>query len=209
LEPEQIRRLLQRIAEKDEESFKHLFDFYYPKLVQLALAFVPGIVAAQEVISDLFFKIFKNPKTLKNVVDFDNYIFLAVKNQSFTYLKKNKHQTLIDSLNQKEDYILPDLRNPESSLISDELFQLVAAVVKELPPKRKAIFQLVKEEGKKYKEVAEILDISVKTVELQMSLALKLVRKSVKEYQESKDIKIRKLGGDNLLRSLFSFIFVI
>jgi len=206
VESEQIRRLLQRIAEKDEESFKHLFDFYYPKLVQLALAFVPGIVAAQEVISDLFFKILKNPKTLENVVDFDNYIFLAVKNQSFTYLKKNKHQTLIDSLNQKEDYILPDFRNPESSLISDELFQLVAGVVKELPPKRKAIFQLVKEEGKKYKEVAEILDISVKTVELQMSLALKLLRKSIKEYQESKDIKIRRIDRTKLFSFFFNFL---
>jgi len=203
---EQIRRLLQKIAEKDEESFKHLFDFYYPKLVQLALAFVPGIVAAQEVISDLFFKILKNPKTLENVVDFDNYIFLAVKNQSFTYLKKNKHQTLIDSLDQKEDYILPDFRNPESSLISDELFQLVAGVVKELPPKRKAIFQLVKEEGKKYREVAEILDISVKTVELQMSLALKLLRKSVKEYQESKDIKIRRIDRTKLFSFFFNFL---
>ena len=206
MEPKQVKTLLVRITQGDEEAFGLLFNFYYPKLIQLALAFVPGIVAAQEVVSDLFYKILKNPKTLEHVKEFDNYIFLAVKNQSFTYLKKNKHRAILDSIHQKEDYILPDYKNPENSLLSDELFQLVSKVVNDLPPKRKAIFQLVKEEGKKYKEVAEILGISIKTVELQMSLALKLLRKSVKEYQESKDIKIRKLGRTDFLGVFFSFL---
>ena len=206
MESKQVKTLLVRIAQGDEEAFGLLFNFYYPKLIQLALAFVPGIVAAQEVVSDLFYKILKNPKTLEHVKEFDNYIFLAVKNQSFTYLKKNKHRAILDSIHQKEDYILPDYKNPENSLLSDELFRLVSKVVNDLPPKRKAIFQLVKEEGKKYKEVAEILGISIKTVELQISLALKLLRKSVKEYQESKDIKIRKLGRTDFLGVFFSFL---
>lgn len=193
MKPEQVKDLLVRISQGDEAAFGQLFNFYYPKLIQIALAFVPGIVAAQEVVSDLFYKLIKNPKTLQNVENFDNYIFLSVKNQSLTYLKKNKNRAIFDSMNQEEDYILHDLKNPENSLLSDELFRLVEKVIRELPPKRKAIYQLVKEEGKKYKEVAAILDISVKTVELQMSLALKLMRKSVKEYQESKDIKVRKL----------------
>ena len=206
LEPKQVKNLLVRIANGDEEAFGQLFNFYYPKLIQLALAFVPEIVAAQEVVSDLFYKILKNPKTLEHVKEFDNYIFLAVRNQSFTYLKKTKRLAIFDSIQQKEDYILPDYKNPENSLLSDELFQLVSKVVNDLPPKRKAIFQLVKEEGKKYKEVAEILGISIKTVELQMSLSLKLLRKSVKEYQESKDIKIRKLGRTDFLGVFFSFL---
>ena len=206
MEPKQVKILLVRIAQGDKEAFGELFNFYYPKLIQLALAFVPGIVAAQEVVSDLFYKILKNPKTLEHVKEFDNYIFLAVKNQSFTYLKKNRRLAIFDSIHHKEDYILPDLKNPENSLLSDELFRLVEKVVQELPPKRKAIFHMVKEEGKKYKEVAEILDISVKTIELQMSLALKLLRKSVKEYQESRDIKIRKLGRTDFLGVFFSFL---
>ncbi len=194
---DQIKRLLLRISDKDEDAFKELFIYYYPKLIQIALAFVPGIVSAQEVISDLFYKILKNPFLLEEVEDFDRYIFMAVRHQSYTYLKNNKHRVLFDSLNQKEDYILSDSRNPEDLCIYEELFHLVTNLVQQLPPKRKAIFMLVKEEGKKYKEVAEILDISVKTVELQMSLALKLLRKTVQDYLDSKDIKIRKLGGSN------------
>ena len=205
-EPKQVNNLLIRIAQGDEEAFGQLFNFYYPKPIQLALAFVPEIVAAQEVVSDLFYKILKNPKTLEHVKEFDNYIFLAVRNQSFTYLKKTKRLAIFDSIQQKEDYILPDYKNPENSLLSDELFSLVEKVVQELPPKRKVIFYMVKEEGKKYKEVSAILDISIKTVELQMSLALKVLRKSVKEYQESKDIKIRKLGRTDFLGVFFSFL---
>lgn len=203
MKPEQVKDLLARISMGDEAAFGQLFNTYYPKLIQLALAFVPGIVAAQEVVSDLFYKILKNPKTLQNAHNFDNYIFLAVKNQSLTYLNKNKNRAIYDSLSHDEDYILPDLKNPENSLLSDELFRLVEKVTQELPPKRKAIYQLVKEEGKKYKEVAAILDISVKTVEMQMSLALKLMRKSLKEYQESKDIKVRKLGKSSFLSIFF------
>jgi RNA polymerase sigma-70 factor (ECF subfamily) len=194
-----IRRLLLGIAEKDEESFSQLFSAYYPKLIQLALAFVPEIVAAQEIVSDVFYKILKSPKNLDRITDFDNYIFITVRNQSFTYLKKNKHKVFFDTIDQKADYLLHDHKNPEKSLLSDELFSLVDEAIHNLPPKRKVIFLLVKEEGKKYKEVAQILNISIKTVELQMSLALKKIRKIITDYQQFEDVKIKKIDGSNLL----------
>jgi len=207
LESCQIKNILIRISQKDEEAFNILFNFYYPKLIQIALAFVPGIVAAQEVVSDLFYKILKNPHTLEKVDDFDNYIFLAVKNQAYTYLKRNNRKTVFNSLDQTEDYILPDFRNPENSFISDELFHLVEKVIQQLPPKRKAVFLLIKEEGKKYKEVAEILGISIKTVELQMSHALKLLRKTVQRYLESKDVKIKPIYKQSMTSRLLSVFF--
>lgn len=208
MEKKQIDNLLGRIVrDKDEEAFKVLFNCYYPKLIQIALVFVPDILRAEEVVSDVFFKILKNPKTLKDIQNFDNYIFICVKNQSYTYLKKNNHTNVLNILNQKEDYILSDLINPENSLISEELFRIVATAVQQLPPKRKAVFQLVKEEGKKYREVAEILDLSVKTVELHMTLALKHLRIVVREYLDSKDIKVRKLRGSGFFTMLFSIFF--
>ena len=169
----EIKSLLSKISKKDEASFSKLFNAYYPKLVQLALAFVPEIAAAQEIVSDVFYKILKNPIRLEGVVDFNQYIFVAVRNQSFTYLNKNKHKTFFDSIDQKEDQILYDHKNPESSLISDELFSIVDEAIQNLPPKRKAIFLLIKEEGRKYKEI-------------------------VQEYQQSKDIKIRKIDGTGI-----------
>ena len=66
---------------------------------------------------------------------------------------------------------------------------------------------MVKEDGKKYKEVAQILEISIKTVEIQMSLALKKIRKIVIDYQQSKDVKIKRIGRSDLLSTVFSFIF--
>ncbi len=203
MKADQVKELLIRISQKDQEAFKALFNYYYPKLIQISLAFVPGIVNAQEVISDVFYKILKNPSVLMKVNDFDNYIYQTVRNQSYTYLKRNQRKNLHNSIDQKEDYLIPEPKNPESSMISDELFSLVNNAIQELPPKRKAVFMLVKEEGKKYKEVAEIMGVSVKTVELQMSNALKKLRSIVKDYQESKDVKVRKITGSNLLNFFF------
>ena len=207
MEPEHLKLLVKRISAGDEGAFKELFDLYYPKLIQIALAYVPGIVAAQEVVSDVFFKLLKNPQNLRRVIKLDNYLFLCVRNQSFTYLKKNRKRNLTDTVDQKEDYIVADQQNPENSLISKELYLLVKKSINKLPPKRKAIFILVKEEGKKYREVAEIMGISVKTVELHMSLALKNVRQVVASYLDSKDIKVRRLGNAGILNCLLTFFF--
>jgi len=207
VEPERLKLLIKRISRREESAFKELFDLYYPKLIQIALAYVPGIVAAQEMVSDVFYKLLKNPHHLLKVSNLDNYLFLSVRNQSFTYLKRNRKRNLTDSLDHKEDYIVVDKRNPESSLISRELHALIRKTINELPPKRKAIFLLVKEEGKKYREVAEIMDISVKTVEVHMSLALKNIRMVVTGYLESKDTKIRKLGSTGVVNSLLIFFF--
>ncbi|NJN27221.1 MAG: RNA polymerase sigma-70 factor [Cyclobacteriaceae bacterium] len=192
----EIKELLKKISQKDEKAFAVFFEWYYPRLVQIALAYVPGVVAAQEVVSDLFFKIIKNPKTIGLANDLDNYIFLAVKNQCLTYLKKNRHRQLSDHIDHKEDYIIVNQINPESSMISEELYSQIQLAVNSLPPKRKAVFLLVKEEGKKYREVAEILNISIKTVELHMSLATKKIKELVQYYQDSKDVKVINIGGE-------------
>ena len=194
---------MKKASSQDEEAFNALFNHFYPKMIQVALAFVQGIDAAQEVVSDVFFKLLKNPQVLERVNDIDNYLFLSVKNQSLTYLKSIRQNHRINSFDNTEDYLLTDLKNPEGSLMSDELFQLVNKTVQKLPPKRKAIYLLIKEEGKKYKEVAEIMGISVKTVELQMSYALRELRKTVKYYLESRDEKIRPIKKNLQISHLF------
>lgn len=189
MDPLYLNKLLTRIAQKDEEAFNLFFDHYYVKLVHIAMSFTSDKTSAQEVVSDLLFKILKNPKTLLNISDFQSYIYLAVKNQSYTFLRKNQHRIAFESIYLKEVPI-PVSKNPESQLISDELYRLVEKTVQAFPPKRKATFLLVREEGKKYREVAEILDVSVKTVELHMSLALKELREVVREYTKSGQLKI-------------------
>ena len=137
-----ISQLIRGIAEGDEQAFNKFFDLYYPKLIQIALGFAPGILAAQEIVSDVIYKILKKPKNLLKVYDFDNYIFVAVRNQSRSYLRKNRHFLKVDSLDSTDDFILPiQHRNHEDSLISDELYELVYDFIQQLPPKRKVIFQ--------------------------------------------------------------------
>lgn len=189
-----IKQLIAGVALKDEKSFNQLFDLYYPKLIQIALTYVPGISAAQEIVSEVFYKILRNPQNLARVSDFNNYIFIAVRNQANSYLRKNRKFLNAESLDANEDYIFPTQNhNPEDSLISDELYELIYDFIQQLPPKRKIIFQLVKEERMKYREVAQLLEISIKTVEIQMSLALNKLRGIISDYQQSLDIKIKRI----------------
>ena len=97
--------------------------------------------------------------------------------------------------------------NPEKIFIDKELYAVVQEFVQGLPPRRRSIFMMVKEEGMKYQQVAELLEISVKTVELQMSLALKAVRQAVSDYKQSKDVKVTPINRAQMLMFLFMLIF--
>ena len=80
-------KLILAIERNDQRAFRAFFDQYYPKLVQFALLYLPTYQAAEEVVSDVLYKILKNPQLLADVRELDSYLFLSVKNQSLTYLK--------------------------------------------------------------------------------------------------------------------------
>jgi RNA polymerase sigma-70 factor (ECF subfamily) len=99
------------------------------------------------------------------------YLYIATKHETINCLKKNKRH-----LSLSVDHIEPNLlhfqKTPESDLIAEEILKEVEEAINNLPARCQLIFRLIKEEGLKYREAAELLDISVKTVETQMSLAL-------------------------------------
>jgi RNA polymerase sigma-70 factor (ECF subfamily) len=186
----------------DKAAFKAFFDQYYPKLIHFALVYLPTYQSAEEVVSDVLYKLLKNPAGLANVQNLNNYLFLAVRNQSFTYLKKQHHLTA-EPAEDRDDFIHPAEVDPERLMIDRELYDIVQNAVEKLPTRRRAIFMLVKEEGMKYREVAELLEVSVKTIELHMSLALKEIREAVSTYMHSRDIKVKPIREVRLKSFLF------
>jgi RNA polymerase sigma-70 factor (ECF subfamily) len=191
--------LAQSIRNGDREEFKRFYDQYYPKMAHFARIFMPGIEEAQEVVSDVLYKILKNPATVEKAENLDNYLFHAVKNQALTHLKALASRSKIKPVEDVNDYLLAERETPVDICIDRELYQLISAVVDAMPPKRRTVFMMVKEEGMKYKEVAVLLDISKKTVEVHMSEALREVRTAVRDYLEGRDIQIRDLRGNTAL----------
>jgi RNA polymerase sigma-70 factor (family 1) len=172
---EPIQKLKEEICLNDcQKSFTRLFDLLYAQLFEISKYYVKVNHLAEEVVMDVFLKFWNSRKMLLGVQDLKSYFFTAIKRQSLNALRDNKkNHMFIDSL---ELQTIVELKNPESDLFTKEFLEYFACCINNLPEKCRIVFKLVKEEDLKYKEVAEILNISEKTVEMHMGLAFKQLR---------------------------------
>jgi RNA polymerase sigma-70 factor (ECF subfamily) len=139
---------------------------------------------AEEIVSDVFVKCWECRKNLLHIVNPETYLFVAVKNQSLNYLKKysNIHLVQIESSDQVE---FVNTFNPEREMERKELHFLMDQAIASLPQQACIIFRLIKEDGMKYKEVAEILNISPRTVQTQLFRAMKKLSVLLSVHQMS------------------------
>jgi RNA polymerase sigma-70 factor (family 1) len=171
----QLQKLINRIALYDDAvAYKELFLLYHPRLISFSFSITKSKESAEEVVSDVFLKIWTKRSSLTRVTNFHLYIYIITKNFSINYLLKQKreHTFSFDDTFVEFKSLYPD---PEQTMITAEMFRRVHLAIQSLPPKCQLIFKLVKEDGLKYREVAELLDLSVKTVENQMTIALKKI----------------------------------
>jgi RNA polymerase sigma-19 factor, ECF subfamily len=172
---ENIRLLQQAIACFDDaQAYKQLFLLFYPSLVPFAVSIIKSKELAEEIVSDVFIKIWQRRQQLDKVENLPFYLFTAVKNKCLSQLSDSRYKAQID-INEITVEFRSIYHDPEQKMISAEMVKQIHAAIQDLPPRCKLIFKLVKEDGFKYKEVAELLQVSVKTVENQMSLAFKKI----------------------------------
>lgn len=164
----------------DQKAFRVFFKHYYPRLLRFALFILKSDVLAEEVVSDVFVKVWKNWKRVLEIDNIDSYMFTSVRNQSLSYLKMRNLELL--PLNQSVKSFLINKTHPESELLSKELIIKVEEAVQKLPPKCQMIFRLSRDEGFTYDEVARILNISKSTVKNQMTIALKKIKLELSSY---------------------------
>jgi RNA polymerase sigma-70 factor (ECF subfamily) len=162
----------------DQLAYKELFTSFYPSLFQFVTGIIKSRQSAEEIVSDLFLKIWEKRKTLEEIQNLRVYCFVAARHLSINQLEKQKRQHHADI----EDYksrLICDAPDPEQCMISAEMLRRIHDVVEELPPRCKLSFKLVKEYGFKYREAAEILQVSEKTIENQLSIAVKKISASI------------------------------
>lgn len=162
----------------DQQAYNALFLHFYPSLQQFAFSFLKSKQLSEEAVSDVFIKIWEKRKTLHTITNLKFYLFTSTRNTALNYLKKQKglQNVLPDEYWVELKSVFFD---PEQLMITAEMIRNIHTAVQSLPARCKLIFKLVKEEGLKYREVAELLDISVKTVENQMTLALKKIGSAI------------------------------
>ena len=183
-----IHKLLVRIARhSDEEAAREFFEIFHPKLVRFAAMYISSASMANDLVADVFLKLFRNKSRLEDIKDIQYYLYRSVKNQCITYYKKRREEISIEDM--EDSGYTYEIVNPESEFLTSELSGRIEDIINNFPPKRKIIYKMVVIDGLKYKEAAEILDLSVKTIENHLALAVKTLRGSIREYLESGDAK--------------------
>ena len=177
-----IAQLLGNICQRDDQkSFEEIFKLFYERLLNLCIHYIKDREAAEEIISDVLFKIWVKRKELSRVQNIENYLFIMVKNQSLNYTKQFSNYR-VAYFEEIGDYQLLNTDDPGKELERRELIFKMNQAIETLPQQCKIIFTLVKEEGLKYKEVAQILDISPRTVESQLVRAMQKLDKILSLY---------------------------
>ena len=178
--------IFKRIKKGDESAFEELFRKYFTGLCIYACEFVKRNEVAEEIVEDVFCKIWEKRKSLEVTVSLKSYLYRSVYNTSLNYLKSEKHHMKNqDNLADNFENMLP-ISTPgditSSSLLSEELEMKIEQAINSLPEKSQIIFRLSRFEGLKYSEIAERLNLSVKTVETQISRVLTKLRIQLKDY---------------------------
>ncbi len=184
-----ILELQRRIGRYDDESaYREVFLRYYTTLVDFALSYVPYRSLAEEVVSDVFIKIWEKRNTITQIQNLRVYLYISTKNTALNYLVRQKRTEFLnlDELQQEER---SPFLNPEQIMISAEMMKRIQQAIQGLPPRCKLIFKLVREDGLPYREVAEILDISIKTIDNQLAIALRKISESINFSLKPRELK--------------------
>jgi RNA polymerase sigma-70 factor (family 1) len=174
-----IKELQKKIAvENNQHAFGQLYMSYMPNLFQFAQSIIKNRELAEEIVSDVFIKIWQNREELVRIENFRLYLYKSVKNTSFNYLSRHFRKNTV-SLDEMSLSISNLSYNPEQLLITSEMVNKINNTIQLLPPRCKMIFKLVKEDGLKYNEIAQLLNISVKTIDNQMAIAVKKIGNAI------------------------------
>ena len=174
-------RLFQEIKAGKKQSFEQLFRAYYSPLCVFAHRFIDDADDCEEVVQDFFLKIWEKRNEIDITTSVKSYLFGSVRNRCFNYLKhqkiKQQYQNNIIHLTDSDSY-------QSNEFLEIDLIEKINRCIAELPDRRREIFVLNREKGLKYREIADQLGISIKTVETQMGHALRELREKLKDYRQ-------------------------
>ncbi len=170
--------LVQLLQKGNVAAFDSLFEVYSQKLFGFALKYFKNEADAEELVQDIFVKVWKNRQTLKSELSFKSYLFTIALNQIRKHFnKKATSLRYLESLQNEPEFA-------ENQAINDDNYESVLfqinLIIEQIPPRRREIFMKSKMEGKSSKEIAAELNISAGTVDNQVSEALRFIRTQLK-----------------------------
>lgn len=174
----EVNHLFQDIClNNSERSYDALYLLLSRRLIHFAASIVGSMVLAEEVVSDVFIMVWQKKRELQAVEQPMVYLYRCTRNRSINSLKQKKQFINYDEVDNQEMILVPDI---EERMLNSEVKQLLERAVNKLPARCQLIFRLVRIEGLSYQEVASLLEISTKTVDAQLAIAIKRVANSIR-----------------------------
>ena len=161
-----------------EKAFRAIYDAHYKLMLGVGINITHDKDNAQEFVQEVFYQFWKNRKNLKDTISIRNYLKRAVINRCINHIKYQSRFTSDEVLNTHGSSAI----QPDREMETKQLKAVIDKAVDNLPEKARIIFILKRQEGMVVKEIAEQLDISPKTVENQITRALKLLKSEIEPY---------------------------
>jgi RNA polymerase sigma-70 factor (ECF subfamily) len=174
------QKLIIRLIEGDQTAFELLFRFYYPGLLIFTKQILFDTIEAENIVQEFFVNIWLNRKKIKDSSTLKGYFFTSVKNRALNFLKSK--QIKENTISELKYLIETDSLYQPDIFVESELQGKIVEALKKLPKRTYEIFVLSRTKGYSNDEIADMLNLSKRTVETQISNALRILRLELKEY---------------------------
>lgn len=174
--------ILSKISAGDARAFTCLFDFYYRHLGQYVYRLTESLDATEEIVQDVFVKIWSGRENLQQIDSFTNYLFIITRNKTYRFLKeKALAHTRQQQFEQQyqEECCFQDETNTE-----EDFSRMIDELIEKLPPQQRKVYELSKINHLKYGEIAALLSISPETVKKHIVAANKFIKNSISEKND-------------------------
>ena len=176
---EQVNQLFKDVcASGNMKAYEQLYHVLCSRLIHFSASVCGSFHLAEEVVSDVFISLWQKREQLIHVENPKVYLYVSTKNRTINAMKKKQLQVVpFDILYAEALSIVPAV---EEHLLSSQVARKIESAISSLPPRCQLIFRLIRMDGLQYKEVAELLDISSKTVDAQLTIAVKKVADTIR-----------------------------
>lgn len=177
-------QIVRGVKEGDENAFRILYDKYYHRLFCISRQYLQDEFLAETIVSDVFFHLWENRKTIDIQISLNAYLIRMVRNFSLNYLQKNYvgREVSLNDMDMTSPLLFLSDEYPLGRLMEKELMAKVQEEIERLPKETRQVFILSRLEELKHDEIAARLGISVNTVKYHIKQALSILRDRLKDY---------------------------
>ena len=174
-----LKKAILRLISGEEKAFEKIYSFYFDRLYSFCYSFTRSGSSTEDMVQDIFAGIWNNRESINPELNFEAYLFTIARNTTYNYIRQvAARQKLVIS---NDEFLIHPAwsESTDSKILCEEIAEATENILATMPPQRKNVYTLCRENEYTYEEVAKKLNISVNTVKTHMKLAIKSFREQL------------------------------